>query len=868
MVFRFKRFRQDERPSRGPFIFLSSFVLSLFFIVMLAFPGRMAAMEVYSLKNGLDYILEQRRNTGVVAIQVWVNVGSKDEDDRVAGVTHFIEHLIFKGTEKLKGNVLASRIEAMGGSINAFTSFDNTVYHIIVPSRVFREGFELLVESVKNPAFPEEEIAKERKVVLEEIKMGEDDPQRKLFKELFSLSYHGEAYGKPVIGFSETVEKLTRKDIVDYFRSHYIPSNQTVVITGDFDAAQAHKLVAAYFPEKTKGEKPPERHISKTTVNGQTGKVLERDLRENYVALAYGIPRRLNPDVPAIDILGVILGDGESSRLQEVLKKEKAIVNGVSTYVFTPKEEGLFVIYANYSGNDTQRVLAGIDAEIARIEKEGIKDWELTKAKNMLRAYYVYDAETAQGRARQIGDSATMTGDPHFIQKYLTAVDAVAAGDVKKMAAKYLVTKNRRTVTMGPKHTSNPYRKTLENGLKCLVNKNVSSPTFSFRVGFIGGLKSERSGKNGEFNVMARMLLKGTKKKSSSQIAREVDLLAGTLTPFNGRNLFGLSGKFMSKDMKAVLELLREVIMETSMTQEELSRVKREVLSEIRQRDDDPVSFTFLRFNETLFANHPYSRDPLGSEKDVEALSLEDASGIYRRYVTPQGAVLAFSGDIDEKQVFAFVDELFGGWKGQKTELQKMYVKPSRQDVAVEKNIQQTHIVFGFTGPGLIDKDRFAVEVLDAVLSGMGGRIHRVLREENPYAYAVTFFNQMAYETGATGIYIGTSEAFVKDVIRIAREEIEKIREKGFSEKEIEDGKAYLIGNHYIRMQSNGAITSTMCFDTLYGLEPDMFKTWPSAIEKVTKKDVDRVAGKYLYLDSMVQILVGKVTGKSEREGK
>jgi len=166
MVFRFKGFKQDERPSRGPFIFLSSFILSLFFIVMLSFPGRMAAMEVYSLKNGLDYILEQRKNTGVVAIQVWVNVGSKDEDDRVAGVTHFIEHLIFKGTEKLKGNVLASRIEAMGGSINAFTSFDNTVYHIIVPSRVFREGFELLVESVKNPAFPEEEIAKERKVVL------------------------------------------------------------------------------------------------------------------------------------------------------------------------------------------------------------------------------------------------------------------------------------------------------------------------------------------------------------------------------------------------------------------------------------------------------------------------------------------------------------------------------------------------------------------------------------------------------------------------------------------------------------------------------------------------------------------------------
>lgn len=817
-------------------------------------------MEVHSLKNGLNYIFEERKNTGVVAVQVWVNVGSKDEEDRVAGITHFIEHLIFKGTQKLKGNALASRIEAMGGSVNAFTSFDNTVYHIIVPSRAFREGFELLMESVKNPAFPEEEIAKERKVILEEIKMGEDDPQRKLFKELFSLSYHGQAYGKPVIGFTNTVEKISRQDIVEYFRSHYVPSNHTVVITGDFDKTMAHKLMAEYLSRDPAVAPPPERHIVKGASNGEKQKVLERELREKYIALAYTIPRRTSPDVPALDVLGVILGDGESSRLQEVLKNRKGVVNGIATYVFTPKEEGLFVVYANYSGDDRDRVLREIDGEIKRLQKERIEDWELTKAKNMLKAYYVYDAETAQGRAREIGDSKTMTGDPYFIEKYLKDVDGVTADDVREMAGKYLQSKDRRTVVMGPKSmVKNPYRKTLENGVTCLVNKNVSSPTFSFRIGFIGGVKAEEPGKNGEFNVLARMLLKGTKKKSASEIAREIDLLAGVLAPYNGRNLFGLSGRFLSKDVKQVLRLLKELLMETSMPDGELVRVKREVLSEIRQRDDDPVTFTFLRFNETLFADHPYSRDPMGSEKDVEALSLQDIDGAYRQFVTPRGAVFAFSGDIDEKEFFPFFEELFRGWKGKKNELRKAYVKRFSKELTVEKGIQQTHMVFGFTGPGLTDKDRYAAEVLDAVLSGMGGRIHRVLREENPYAYAVTFFNQMAYETGAMGIYIGTSEAFVEDVIRITREEIERIREKGFSEKEVQDGKNYLIGNHYIRTQSNSAITSSMCFDTLYGLDPGMFKTWPSLIEKVTREDVDRVARKYLNLDSMVRLVVGNV---------
>ena len=178
--------------------------------------------------------------------------------------------------------------------------------------------------------------------------------------------------------------------------------------------------------------------------------------------------------------------------------------------------------------------------------------------------------------------------------------------------------------------------------------------------------------------------------------------------------------------------------------------------------------------------------------------------------------------------------------------------------MAIEKEIMQTHMIFGFLGPGLIDEDRYAAEVLDAVLSGMGGRIHKVLREENPYAYAVTFFSQQAYEVSAMGIYIGTDVKYVKDVKRIAKAEIEIIVQKGLTDKEIEDGKNYLIGNHYISMQSNGAIATSMCFDTMYGMKPGFFKEYPSRIEKVTKDDVNRIARKYLTLDTMVEMAVGK----------
>ena len=816
-------------------------------------------MNTFSFDNGLQTIFEKRDRTGVVAAQIWVKVGSKYEDRKIAGITHFIEHLIFKGTEKLEGNAFATRIESLGGTVNAFTSYDNTVYHIIIPRKTFEEGLDLLIESVLHPAFPVDEIEKERKVILEEIKMGEDDPQRKLFNELFSVSYKGHPYARPIIGFEETVKSVTRADILDYYKAHYTPDNMTVVIVGDFDENTTKEYI-----EKTLGKKKGK--VSRDLSLKETGAgekdtdvhIIEKDVRENYLALSYPIPKLSHKDIPAIEVLGTILSSGESSRLVESLKRKKGIVTSIADYVFSPKEEGLFVVYATFRNGEYVSIVQEIDSELKRIKRGVISDWEMEKAKNMLRASYIYSEETVQGKARQIGSYQTITGDPNFLNKFLKKIDKVTKTDVKRVFEKYLSGKDRKIIFLKPKGKANPYTLELPNGLKCVVNKNKAAPSFSFRIGFAGGLKEEQEGGNGAFNLLSRMLLRGTKKKDASAIAREIDFLAGDMGPYNGRNLFGLSGKFLSKDLKKVLSLLREVLTETAMKNEELLKVKEEVLSDIRQRDDDPVGYTFNRFNEIFYKGHPYSRDPMGTEKDVENIKIEGLKAFYKRFITPDHAVIAVSGDVDEKEVFRLVKEYFSAWKGEASAIKEQRPSVTAQNVVIEKEIKQTHMIFAFSGPGLIDEDRFAAEVLDAVLSGMGGRIHKVLREENPYAYAVTFFSQQAYEASAMGIYIGTDVKYVPEVQRIARAEIENIVRNGLTDKEIEDGKNYLIGTHYIRTQSNGSIVTSMCFDTMYGMKPGFFKEYPARIEKVTKEDVNRVARKYLDMDKMVEVAVGK----------
>jgi zinc protease len=854
-----KHFRKEERPSNGGLSpFLTRYPSFLLLIFSLFFSWTVHAMDLFRLKNNLQYIFETRPGSGVVAIQVWVKVGSKNEEPRTAGITHFIEHLIFKGSKNLKGSEMAARIESLGGSINAFTSYENTVYHVVIPARAFEEGFRILADAVRNPLFPEEEIAKEKKVVLEEIKMGEDDPQRKLFKELFLSSYRGHPYGRPIIGFEETVREITRKDIASYCDAHYKPDNMVIVVVGDFLEELAQRLIDETFgpPGPTTA---PTRGTAQAAAGEEGPKLIEKDLKETYLAVSFPIPPLIHKDMPALEVLGTILGDGESSRLQEELKRKKGLVTHASTFLFTPREDGLFVFYATFKGREMEPVLDGVRREVARIVEEGVSDWEIEKARNIIKASYIYAAETAQGRARQMGNYHTVTGDPLFIDRFVQAVDNVTGDEVKRVARNYLSQKGKeKVVALLPGKKSNPHTLKLDNRFTCLINKNSASPSFAFRIGFVGGVKEEPKGKNGAFQVLAKMLLRGTAGRDATMIARQIDLLAGDISPFSGKNVFGLSGKFLSKDLQKAMEILRELVSSTVIREEELKKVREEVLSEVRKRDDGPISHAFMQFNRMLYEGHPYAKDPLGTEEEIRGITRDDVEKMYRDYVTPDGAFLALSGEIEEGEVQTLVKNLFSEWKGVPQTLRIERPAPAvRKKVEIERERAQSHVIFGFPGSGLIDEDRYALEVMASILSGMGGRIHRLLREENPLAYALTFFNHMAYEAGGMGVYIGTDRKSIEAAEKIVEAEIGRIQREGFTEKEVEDAKGYLVGNHYIRMQSNGAIVLGMCLDAIYGLGANFFKLWPGRVEKVTRDDVNRVARKYLSADKMVELVVG-----------
>jgi zinc protease len=289
------------------------------------------------LDNGLTLLCEPMRSAPVVALQAWVNVGSADEAQDLAGVAHLHEHMLFKGTERRGVGEIARTVEAAGGEINAWTSFDQTVYHVVLAASEMATGVDILADALQRSAFDAGELSREIEVVVEEIRRAQDTPSRRVSNALFELAYDRHPYRRPVLGTAETVRGLTRERVVGFYKKHYRPDRTTVVAVGDFDPEELARLVqrsfagwqaAAAAPLVDRAAEPPQTQAR--------ARLLVEDVREARLAVAWHVPGLRHEDIAAIDALSMILGHGEGSRLFVEVRRRRELVNDTYAYAYTP----------------------------------------------------------------------------------------------------------------------------------------------------------------------------------------------------------------------------------------------------------------------------------------------------------------------------------------------------------------------------------------------------------------------------------------------------------------------------------------------------------------------------------------------------
>jgi len=368
---------------------------------------------MHVLPNGLTVFLEPCPAIPVVALQAWIHVGSAQERSHEAGISHLVEHMLFKGTRRRGVGELAMEIEAAGGDINAWTEFNNTGYHVVIASRFFDTGLDVLSDALQRPSFDPVELERERLVVLEEMQQGEDSPHRVNFHQLFGQVFRQHPYGRPVIGRRETVQSITRKDLVAFHRRWYTPGNTNFIIVGDFEPTEALQKVRRAFRLRSK-PKPPLRSFSEPDQRAPRVAVKTAEVREAYLLAGFHIPGIRHEDAPVVDLAATLLGQGDSSRLHRRVLRQQQLATDVSAFSYTPHDVGVMTVGASVVPDQLREATAAILTETYRLGFEAVEDEELHKAYVLLESNTIHQRETVQGQARRIGYYAYAVGDPDY----------------------------------------------------------------------------------------------------------------------------------------------------------------------------------------------------------------------------------------------------------------------------------------------------------------------------------------------------------------------------------------------------------------------------------------------------------------------
>ncbi|MBI5443346.1 MAG: insulinase family protein [Deltaproteobacteria bacterium] len=838
---------------------------------------REEALRRVTYANGFEFLFVRSRSAPVLAMDLWVRAGSAAEKPRESGVAHLIEHMLFKGTERRGPGAVAREVEGLGGEINAYTSFDHTVYTLVLASRYAEEGVDILSDAVLHSSFDPEELEREKKVVLEEIRRGRDLPHNSLSRMLFSLAYPVHPYGRPVIGREESVSSLGRPDCLSFFRRWYRPPTMTLVAAGEADFGTLEGFVSRTFGRGPRGRGPGPGPTKAREPKGSAFRCAfeARDVTEVYFDLAFQGPAAKHRDVPTLDLLMTVLGQGEASRLQHRVKLDRNLVRSVSAGLYAPNDPGLLYVGGLADPPQFREAYGAICEELFRLCDEPVGARELERARENLEADFVYQRETVQGQAQKAGFFHVVLGDAAKERHYLEALRAVDADALRRAARRYFHAPSavlallhprggapcdsdeasrlladaekgsRRASTRSRARRGRCVANVLPNGARIVVRHNPEVPVVALRAAFLGGSRRESAEEAGAFHLAASCLTRGTRSRSVFDIAHAADAIGGQIDGFSGRNSFGLKAEFLSKYLEDGLDLFAEVLCYPSFPPEEVEKVREDTLGALRQRKDHPAGFAFRVFEETLYGSHPFGRDVLGTPDTVAELDPRGLAELLEAWSRPENLAIAVAGDVDPDLVHEFLSRALEHLEPRRPllpEPRPPAPPSSPREVEVETPFEQAHLLLGFLGARVTDPGRFALRVANSLLTGQGGRLFRVLRDEKGLAYAVSSACVEGLDPGYLAAYLATKPENVETAREGILAEFQRLAAGEISEEEVEEAKRKLVGGFEISLQENAFQAAQMALDEIYGLGYRRYESHARSIFAVTREDVVEAA--------------------------
>ena len=815
------------------------------------------AATVETLPNGLTLILDPDPTAPVVSAQFWVATGSMHEDTHLgAGISHFLEHMVFKGTRDFDGESLADAVQAAGGHWNAYTSFDRTVYYIDGPSASLPVFMKVLTGLVFFPTLPEAEFEKEKDVIRREIDMGLDDPDNVASRLLFSTVFQVDPRRHPVIGHRHLFDAIRYQDLTQYQRDRYTTDRCFCVISGDFDPDQAREMALALTADCLPGcGREP-------LVSIDPPQLGPRRARETFtvptsrISLSWKTPALDHPDAPAFDVLAGILGRGRASRLHRSIREEKELALEISAFSWTgPGREGLLAVSADALPAKRDALIQEVLAEISAVVASPLDD-DLAKAKRQIAASQFRSLTTASGRASDLASNWHEARDLNFTRRYLAAIQAVTPADIRRVAA--TLTDERFGLTIldpidapAPERATKSARvreeiqvHTLSNGLTVALIPDHRVPLVHLQAAVRGGLASETAETNGLNQLLASTLAKGTISRSSQEIAVTLESLGASISASTGNNALLIQAAGLAPDISVITDVFAEVMLSPALPGDAIQREKASQLASLEEALQDPLHVSFRSLRNLVFSGTGYGLDALGAVDSLTRLDRLSLSAHHSRHFNSSNITLAIAGDFDPATTLELLEKCFSSlptghaWTAPASQL----VTGNEQTHHLPK--KQAVLTIGFPGTSVSGKDRHALAMIQEYASDMAGPLFTRIREELGLAYQVGATQFLGYDSGMFTFYLATSPDQLALAHREFLTEIQKIAEFGIPDEAFDRVRSTVLSGLAIQQQSPSSVARHVALDLLFGHPADQHRQLPAAYNALTSQFVRETAAR------------------------
>jgi zinc protease len=854
-----------------------------------------------TLPNGLHVYLKPIKDAPVVTTMVAYKVGSSDEDLDHTGLSHYLEHLMFKGTEKIQPGDIDRLTLRNGGMNNAYTSEDYTIFFFDFAADRWEGALEIEADRMRNLRIDTaHEFEQEKGAVIEELARDEDEPWDLEMKAIVPLLFgKTNPYGHPVIGERDHVRKATAEVIKSHYDKWYYPNNASLVICGGFDADKVVARVKELFGPLPKGDLPPRKTVRDEKLKRPSRLEMDSKFDVPRLLMGFNTISTTDPDFPVFEVIQSLLTGGKTGRLYKALVEGEEVASSVSAGDNAGRYPGWFSVQVQLlPGKDRAQAERLVVKELRRLCDEPVSPAEMKRVQQGVLSDAVFTREGVHNLADSIARGVT-TNDLEFLRNYLPSIMAVTAQDVQRVARKYLNPEERVVVWSVPKEKAGgggrgtgaePVRRhpraqepagggglslkearrvELPNGLVLLLFENHRLPIITAEALVRHVTLLEPPDKAGVAALTGYLLDEGTTKHTGPEIAELIENVGGQLS----LNSSGGSVRVLTPHRHLGLQLLLECLTQPNFPKDAFAREKQHLVSGIEEAEQQPESKALLAFREMVYGKHPFGRSSLGTLKTVEPLTPADCAAFHRKLFVPNNTVLAVVGDFDSKQITEEITRLTADW--QKAPVEKptppAVNKPAefREKILSMADAAQLHFYMGHVGIRRDNPDYYKLLVMDYVLGtgpGFTDRLSSRLRDREGLAYTVTanITTAAGEEPGAFTCYIGTAPENLARVRKLFLEELHRIRDEKPGAEEVEDAKKYLLGSLAFEMVTSDKVAAHMLYAERYGLGFGYLDEYRKAVAAVTPEDVQEVARKYIDPEHMVLIAAGAVDAQGK----